>query len=301
MVVIVLPEIETRAYYIYASVQAYLFIACALQIKNRQNEDIHPLGYFSPHSPISQRTLTTTESNPQVMTHLAHTLGLSPSLSFHDVYSLTEPSLLATLPRPCHALLFTFPASENYHTWHKKDEQDRPTYTGPEAGKSDPILWFKQTIRHACGLIGLLHCVLNGSATQLIEPKSLLADLLAQAPKLNTEDRAQLLYDNEELERAHTEAGRMGQSEVPPIPEEWDDPNGYVAFVKGKDGALWELVGWGKGPVSRGDLGEEDDLLSQQVLNLGPLTYMKREEAAGDKAMLGFGCLALCPSGDMMS
>ena len=35
------------------------------------------------------------ENNPQVFTALAHDLGMSPSLVFHDVYSLTDPDLLS--------------------------------------------------------------------------------------------------------------------------------------------------------------------------------------------------------------
>lgn len=49
------------------------------------------------------------ENNPDVMSDLAHKLGLSSELKFHDVYSLTDPDLLALVPRPAQALLFIYP------------------------------------------------------------------------------------------------------------------------------------------------------------------------------------------------
>ncbi|KFY94614.1 hypothetical protein V500_03123 [Pseudogymnoascus sp. VKM F-4518 (FW-2643)] len=39
------------------------------------------------------------ESNPEVMTSLLHNPGLSPTLSLHDVYSLTDPALLSFVPQ----------------------------------------------------------------------------------------------------------------------------------------------------------------------------------------------------------
>ena len=51
------------------------------------------------------------ESNPAVFTSLIHTLGVSPALSFQDVYSLDDPDLLACIPRPVLALILVFPSA----------------------------------------------------------------------------------------------------------------------------------------------------------------------------------------------
>jgi ubiquitin carboxyl-terminal hydrolase L3 len=51
------------------------------------------------------------------MTELAHNLGISSELTFHDVLSLTDPDLLAFIPRPCLALIVIIPltpAVRNY-------------------------------------------------------------------------------------------------------------------------------------------------------------------------------------------
>lgn len=100
------------------------------------------------------------------MTSLTHTLGLSPSLSFHDVFSIDDPSLLSFIPRPALALLLVFPVSKTYEEFRVKEDKDRVEYTGK--GSEEPVIWYKQTIRNACGLIGLLHAVSNGGARGLV-------------------------------------------------------------------------------------------------------------------------------------
>ena len=78
------------------------------------------------------------------MTSLVHKLGLSQELSWHDVYSLDDPSLLAFVPRPAHALLLVFPVSKAYKTYREEEDSSLPEYSG--SGKDEEVLWFKQTI-----------------------------------------------------------------------------------------------------------------------------------------------------------
>lgn len=35
-------------------------------------------------------------------------------------------------------------------------------------GDKEPVLWWRQTIRNACGMMGLLHAVANGPAKEFI-------------------------------------------------------------------------------------------------------------------------------------
>lgn len=100
------------------------------------------------------------------MTTLVRKLGLSPDLSWHDVYSLDDPSLLSFVPRPAHALLLVFPVSETYETFRREEDSTLPDYSG--SGSNEEVLWFKQTIGNACGLMGLLHAVCNGMLRDFI-------------------------------------------------------------------------------------------------------------------------------------
>lgn len=100
------------------------------------------------------------------MSSLLHQLGLSSSVGFHDVYSIDEPELLAFVPRPAYALLLVFPVSDTYEKFRREEDADKPEYSG--SGPDEEVLWFKQTIGNACGLIGLLHGASNGPVTQFI-------------------------------------------------------------------------------------------------------------------------------------
>lgn len=102
------------------------------------------------------------EANPELMNSLLHRIGLKQELAMHDVYSITEPELLAFIPRPAYALLLVFPISAAYESFRLAEDATFTEYKGK--GEAEPVVWFKQTIRNACGLMGLLHAVSNGPA-----------------------------------------------------------------------------------------------------------------------------------------
>lgn len=219
------------------------------------------------------------------MTQLAHKLGLSTDLEFHDAYSLTDPDLVALLPRPAQALLFIYPSTPEAEDFHTEQYAREPDYD--EAGDT-PVLFYRQTIIHACGLIGLLHCITNPTRSQ-IRPGSDLANLIEQATPLKPEARAQLLHDSDILDAAHDAAAHTGDSAAPPRGE--CPPQSFIAFVKASDGHLYELEGRRKGPVDRGLLPEDADVLSEQALRAGPLPFIEREKKWGGNAM--FSCTVL--------
>jgi len=227
------------------------------------------------------------------MTRLAHELGLSRSLQFHEVYSLTEPALLEFLPRPAYALLLVFPVTDTYGKFRAQEDSSREDYTG--SGSDEPVVWFKQTIRNACGLIGLLHAITNGEARERIQAGSDLETLLKEALPLDPIKRAELLYQSSSLEAAHATAAAGGDTTAPDANADIDLH--FVAFVKDKENNLWELDGGRKGPLNRGKLGAEEDVLSEQGQELGVKAFLRREEEAGG-GELRFSVIMLGPSMD---
>jgi len=227
------------------------------------------------------------------MNSLVYKLGLSKKLAFTDVYSIDDPDLLAFVPRPTHALLLIFPVSDTYEKFRREEDSDKGDYEG--AGPGEPVIWYKQTIGNACGLIGLLHGVSNGAAKSFIEPGSDLDQLLKQAIPLKPDDRADLLYESKALENAHQNAASSGDTAAPSADARVDLH--FVCFVKADDGHLWELDGRRKGPLDRGTLTPGKDLLSDEALNLGVRSFLQREEKAGG-GDLRFSLIALASSLD---
>ncbi|EGS21430.1 ubiquitin carboxyl-terminal hydrolase-like protein [Thermochaetoides thermophila DSM 1495] len=227
------------------------------------------------------------EANPDLLTSLLHNLGLSSALAIHDVYSLTDPSLLAFIPRPAYALLLVFPLTKAYEEHRVKEDAERPDYEGK--GEGEPVVWFPQTIRNACGLIGLLHAASNGAVRDFVVPGSDLERIIKSAEPLGPRERAKLLETDETLAKAHRDVAVQGDTAAPRAEEDVDLH--FVCFVKGKDGGLWEMDGRRKGPIRRGDLEEGEDVLSERALELGPRKFLERE---GED--LRFSCVALAGS-----
>jgi len=247
----------------------------------------------NPDVPAGKKRFIPLENNPEVMSSLVHKLGLSEKLAFHDVFSIDEPELLAFVPRPAHALLLVFPVSETYEKFRREEDKDKPEYAGSGAGEE--VIWYKQTIGNACGLIGLLHGVSNGSARTNIQPNSDLAKLVQDAIPLNPRARADLLYESEALESAHQTAAGGGDTSAPDAQDNVDLH--YVCFVKSQDNNLWELDGRRKGPLNRGKLSADEDVLSDKALDLGVRSFLKRESEAGG-GDLRFSLITLAESLD---
>ncbi len=228
------------------------------------------------------------------MTKLMHKLGLSESLQFHDVWSIDDPNLLAFVPRPAHALLLVFPVSQTYEKFRHEEDQAKSEYEG--VGDGEDVIWYKQTIGNACGLIGLLHGVSNGHARTQVQGGSDLDDLIKRAIPLKPANRAELIEDTDVLESAHQEAASAGDSAAPDANADVDLH--YVCFVKSqKNGHLFEMDGRRKGPLDRGSLKSDEDVLSDAALETGVKAFLKREEEAGG-GELRFSLIVLAESLD---
>lgn len=129
-----------------------------------------------------------------------------------------------------------------------------------------------------------------------LEPSSSLSTLLADAIPLKPGPRADLLYESQALESAHQSAAATGDTTAPSADDRVDLH--YVCFVKTEgDNKLWELDGRRKGPLERGVLGAEDDVLSERALGLGVRAFLRREEEAGG-GEVRFSLVVLGPSLD---
>ncbi|KZV60488.1 cysteine proteinase [Peniophora sp. CONT] len=236
------------------------------------------------HPRDGQKLVVPIDSDPAIFAYLSKRLGVSPAVTYHDVYSLTDPDLLAFVPRPVHALIINCPGA-SYRA--ARGEENVPTPAYNDTGDT-PVLWIKQNIHEACGTMAILHSVLNGPARKHITPGSLLARLREDMVPLEREPRAKVLEDSVELEVAHAAAAAMGQSEAPELGN-MDTDGHFLAFVVGDDRHLWELCGYAPAPVDRGALGEGEDALSERAVKLGVGAFLEKAQES-----LKFSIIAVC-------
>ncbi|KAH6890661.1 ubiquitin carboxyl-terminal hydrolase [Thelonectria olida] len=241
-----------------------------------------------PSSP-PKKIYTMLENNPEVMNELAQKLGLSSDLAFYDVYSLDDPDLLAMIPRPVHALLVIIPLTDAWDAVRRAEAEKTEWYEG--SGPDETVLWIRQTIIHGCGLIGFLHCALNGVPAESVIEGSPLAEFRDQIIPLKMDDRAQFLFDSQVMYDASQSVAVKGDTAPPTIDEMEKIGEHFVAFVRGNDGNLWEMEGARKGPLNRGALSPENDLLSKEALELGFKKVIDLQESAGED--IRFSCIAL--------
>lgn len=97
------------------------------------------------------------KSDPRILTKLMHRLGVQESFWFDDVLDYKEES-----QQPALALIVIFPESEN-------DELEKAAVEAKRAPIiNDNIKFLRQTIDNSCGLVAVLHCVLNTVAAKSI-------------------------------------------------------------------------------------------------------------------------------------
>ncbi|KAL9094963.1 MAG: hypothetical protein Q9165_002913 [Trypethelium subeluteriae] len=234
--------------------------------------------------PVYKKHYIPLESNPDIFTDLAHELGVSRNLHFQDVLSIDDPDLLALIPRPVLALILIFPTSESYEALKAQEDASVAQYKG--YGDNEDVIWFKQTIHNACGLYGVLHSVTNGPARDSIEPDTPLASLLRQCIPLRQSERADALEASHEVEEAHRKAAMQGQSSVPEDAAAEVDYH-YICFVK-SGGRLFELDGDRKGPIDRGSLVADEDVLGESSMQI-IREFIRREHGQN----LNFSLMAL--------
>ena len=90
--------------------------------------------------------------------------------------------MLDFVPRPALALLLVFPVSDTYEKFRTDEDTGKDEYTG--SGQDEEVMWYKQTIGNACGLIGLLHAASNGASfniSQTLPPTQSSSPFLASA------------------------------------------------------------------------------------------------------------------------
>ncbi|KAF7715840.1 Ubiquitin carboxyl-terminal hydrolase [Penicillium ucsense] len=225
------------------------------------------------------KTFIPLENNPDVLKTLCNNLRVAPGLQFIDIVSLSPDDLRQYSTTPCRALIVL---AETAIFSHARPTKGLPIPEYQGSGPEEPVLWMKQTINHACGLMALLHVLFNVHDSRYVVPGTPLEELRQQAVALGPDARARLLYESAFLEKAHMDAASRGSSRVP-SPRE-DNQHHFMAFVQ-KDSRVWELNGGLPGPFLRGTIEMREGLLSEKGLRLTVQEFLAAAEQTGHSEM----------------
>lgn len=238
---------------------------------------------------MSERSVVPLESNPDVFSDFAHGLGLERSYAFVDIYSLTDPDLMAFTPRPVKSLILLFPLNGFFEASKSESRIKNP----PSFGGSNPI-WFKQSVKNACGLYALLHSLSNNP--EVLERNSQLLQFLESHPstqnKYSDDSTDEFVFS---ISETNSDKFEQGQSQAPNAD---DDVNlHYITFVE-REGKIYELDG--RRPQGANLLGEasvtsEEGLLGEKLVADRVQWYMDNADA---QSKLHFNLLGLAPSLD---
>lgn len=219
------------------------------------------------------------ESNPEVFTKFARNLGLSETWSFLDIYSLTDDDLLAFVPRPIKAIIMLFPLNKVLEGLKNSDEID----------SQDSPIWFKQTIKNACGLYALLHSLSNN--TSMLKEGSLLLDFLTSHRKEDAKYAGDESTDNFliSINEIYNENSQSGETAAPSSEEDVDLH--FITFVE-KEGNIYELDGRNLSGARLLGKSRSSDLLQEPLI---ADRFQYYQDHATDSMKLHFSLLGLGP------
>lgn len=238
---------------------------------------------------MSSRSVIPLESNPEIFNALAEKLGLSPILGFHDVYSISDPDLMAFLSQPVYGVIMLFPITEGYENHRKETDRLSNPY---DSSKLNDVKWFKQTIGNGCGLYALLHMLLNLPDDFILENLVLKRFILSKLnPSISIEETSSLVEALEQSIQLDENYGSKGQTEAPDAAVQITLH--FITFIKGKDNHLYELDGRRSGPVDLGESVDDDHILRDSKLIEKIKFYM---DTTDEENRNNFALMSIAPS-----
>ncbi|CAO3641192.1 unnamed protein product [Mucor fragilis] len=184
------------------------------------------------------------------------------------------------LPPDVEAVVFLFPITEVYEKF--KDEEEAHLIK-LEQSISPDVVFFKQTIANACGMIALLHSVASND-DEIVGP-GLFNNIIEQAKNMSVDERVELLENSKELAQLHASAATEGQTAAPCSSDSIDLH--FICFIE-VDQHLYELDGRKLFPINHG-----------KCTNLvESATKVMKQYMARDPNETNFSAIALCKTED---
>ncbi|KAI8643135.1 hypothetical protein BD408DRAFT_475498 [Parasitella parasitica] len=183
------------------------------------------------------------EANPDVWNKILHKNGVGPDWNFTDIYGF-DPEALAMIPRPVTAIIFLFPITDSYKEFRKKEEIHLKAH---EQNINSKLIYYKQTISNACGMIAILHSIANND--RLVVGPGVFQTILQDTYNMSPKERAEYLENSADLAEIHASGAHEGQTGTPDITEQLRLH--FICFVE-VDNHLYELDGLRSFPINHG-------------------------------------------------
>ncbi|KAH9254635.1 hypothetical protein BASA81_007392 [Batrachochytrium salamandrivorans] len=223
---------------------------------------------------------TALESNPEMFTSFARSLGVKSPARFVDVWSFDEETL-GCFPQPIVAVCVLYPSGL---------DAKRRDVSQVDKGDGSNCLYIKQRLHevgNACGTLALMHAIGNNTSRLEFSHSSPLLEFSAAHHGQNAEHLADAINRAQFLREASETVASSGQTETPQVNDHVDSH--FICFVIGRNGHLVELDGMKPGPVDHGKLGSEADFFPQTM-------RVVREEMVARTEDVNFSVLALTTS-----
>ena len=137
-------------------------------------------------------------------------LVLNDFVKFHCVYFFVYYRALDMIPQPVLGVLMLFPIKEASEL-ASKEQTEKIKQQGQIV--SPNIYFMKQTVGNACGTVGLLHTIINAKENLSIQKDSYIENFLNKTASMTSDERAEYLSNDDEIEATHESAATLGQSE----------------------------------------------------------------------------------------
>lgn len=226
------------------------------------------------------------ESNPEVMTALAHKMGLPAKWAVHDVYSFDE-ELLGMVPQPVMSLQLIFSTDEQQQYTAPAVSNDNNNNAAESDTSSLFFLEQVDALPNACGTIALVHGMANNMQALDIADDSMLGRFVAANRARAKRDIGDAMASDAELREAHNSFVEQGQSRV--ISNDERVGAHFIALLP-IGGRVVEFDGaYQQAPVVRATIGENETFL-QAAARVVKRDWMSRTDS------IGFAITAIAPS-----
>ena len=201
---------------------------------------------------LEEKSTTPLPNDPGIFSKYAENLGLDlNSATFYDVLGFV-PHLYSMTPQPVYAVILLYSVGKKGGPLDTRFKQPIPDDQIPS-----PQPWFTlQTVHNSCGLLSILHAILNNLDHVKLKPDSWLANFAKETANLTPEQRARVIHNDDTLFSVHENAAKQSDDQTKELPTDH-----YITFINFA-GKLWELDGKKPQPICHG---ETQNLLADSI------------------------------------